>query len=669
MARTNSTRGESNPPRDKPPKGKRSWLYRRRWQLTPLAVAAGVYLLAVYVTLEPAAFTIVAVLAGGFLLVVRRSKLRDEEKLYARSVIAGAAAWIFAASWLTPWSRAAIASWLLLLLAAWWPWYRHHRIRSRVRVDALIEAWPAWTAAAGIPGPRIVSATAGRAVDRLQVELVRGRQTAAHLAEALVHMASVKGIPAHWIRLDMSPTRQDPGRVDVLVTHVDPWRDPAGRPLELTHPAAEDLDGWMRPASCVDPARFGVDVEGGPASVQLRTKAGGRFLAVVSAKGGGKSVTVNCLLAAMAPMEDLDIVVLNHKEHGKGTEAWEARLLIHATTPGECVAAARWTLDEIARRGADSPDPVLQPTSRRRALAFVVDEYGALVALVPEIEDVIETIVRTHRSAGGPVIIVDQHVDGNAWSGALRGQVDEVLVGRMQHRRFVRAILPNAGEVDPSEFDQDMHGQLAQQAGKTGAVKLVRSWLLEDPELIEEIADQGVELVYGPGGVDRVGLGWDPSPESTSPHPNASRSTRRGELDLASTLDVSLSHADQARLRAAMVRDRIAAVLDGYDDEPARPAPLTRDQLRKIDMSAPRPVTTPDDHELDVLILEKLQAAGAGGLGMAELVAAVGEYPRSTVQMRCSTLARQTPQPVRVDPPRGRHARWYITTERETANA
>ncbi|MBX7264909.1 hypothetical protein KIF24_01805 [Micromonospora sp. Llam7] len=611
------------------------WLRRHRWQLVPVEVAAGAYVAAGVADVWPAgAYTTLALAGGTGLLLARR--LSPAEQLYGRVATGGTVAWVVLADLAGPWSIGAAALWAAGLWAGGTPWWRSHRVRGRIRVDELVEAWPDWSGRSGVGGVRIVSATAGRMYDRLRLELVRGQQRARLVVDHLEDLASVRGIPPWWLRVDPNGGGSDPGQLDLLVTHTDPWRDRNGRPVDLPHPAAEDPAGWSQPASIRDPLPYGVDVDGVTAAVALRNERGGRLLALAGKKGGGKTVLLHDLLAALCRMTDVDIAMIDCKEHGKASRPWVPRLIRRATTPVEALDLLRWAGEENDRRGAASPDPVLQPTAQHRALVVVIDEYGALVLVDERVKEHVEALARKVRSASGGLVIADQRPDSSTWTGALRGQIDEVIAGLMENRRDVKAIMPTLEGIDPTDFE--LPGQMVQQAGKRGRQAETRAWRLEEPADIAAI----VEACR-----DRC-----PAPAS----PNTPRST------LEDTMELPRRGAGADR-----VRDQIRETLDAIAAQDHTDVPrLSAEEMRRRGQDVPTPPPTDEEATLDGRIMKAIREAPQGGIAMADLEREVGA-PRSTIQIRCSTLRRQGR--VYAQPARGRHARWHITESSQPAIA
>jgi hypothetical protein len=615
-----------------PPSTMRRWLRRHRWQLLPVHVGAGTYAVATVADQWPTAgYGTLAVAGLGALAWAQR--LTDNERTYGRLVVAGAAGWTLLADAVGPWSVGSAALWAAGLWVGGRPWWSSHRVRGRIRVDGLVEAWPDWSTRASLGGVRVASATAGRVHDRLRLELLRGQQRARVLVDHLEDLASVRGIAPWRLRIDPQITAKDPGLVDLLITHTDPWRDDHGRPVELPHPATVDLEAWCQPARMADPIPYGLEAGADLASVALRDERGGRFIAIASKKGGGKTVLLHDLLAGLCRMVDVDVAVIDCKEQGKASRPWAPRLIRRATTPTEGLALLKWASADNDRRGSESPDPVLKPTAKRRALVVVVDEYGALALGDERVKEEVEVLARKIRSASGALILADQRPDSSTWTGALRGQLDEVIVGRLENSRDARAILPTTEGLDPTEFE--LPGQMVQQAGKKGRQIEARTWHLEQPAdiaaLVEACRDR-----------------WPDNPIT-------SRSTKE------STVEQPLPQRGQG---AQDVREQIRAGLDAIANQDRSGVPdLSVDELRQRAEAAGVPEPTDAERSLDERIYAAIKDAPSG-IAMGDLVDLIKE-PRSTVQVRCSTLRRQGR--VFTDPPKGRHARWHITVSNQPA--
>lgn len=668
-------------------------LHRRRWQLVPVGVGVLAYLTAVLAGADPG-----TVAAGGIPLVVvggwqlKRSPLRPAEVLYARVVLAAVALWVAAAVTFglhAVWVQAANPLGVVVLGVPWW---RHRSVRGRVRVEKLLGAWDDWAGQAGAGGVRAVSGTAGRVADRLRLELPRGRMRADELGQRLLSLAQVKGLPEHALRLDTGITKTDPGLVDILITHDDPWRDAHGVPVDIVHPAVVDPMGWVEGGhSICQPIPYGLDENGREAVVSLRLASGGRLVVITSKKGGGKTVTINNLLAGLTRCGDKDVVLINLKEGGKSTREWAPAVLMHATTAQQARKAMQWVEQEEARRAAQTRDPVMVPTPYRRAIVVVIDEYSLLASLAPAVAEAVERRAKTMRSASGAMVLADQRVDSVYWTGGLRSQVDDVLAGRMERVQDAKGIFKAWREVDLTAFPEELAGLMAHYAGVGRPVVMSRSWRLEHPDDIGGLVALVLSVTAGDSDSDGLGardsdsdtgrdsdsLGYRDSDSDRAPvavgaaggDSDSSRydmSPGGDTLPPRSTFGEDATPQDQHPLPyvrgsgAQAARSRVDTVLrDVAAAGPPAVADLSREQLRRL--AAERPPAddpTPDEVDLDELIKAAIRDAGHAGASMAELVEDL-DRARSTIQMRCSLMARLEPAPIHAQPPRGRHARWY----------
>lgn len=662
-------------------------LHRRRWQLVPVGVGVLAYLTAMLAGADPGAvagFGLPVVVGGGWQL--KRARLRPAEVLYARVVLVAVALWVAAAVLFglhTPWVQLANPA-LVVVLGV--PWWRHRSVRGRVRVEKLLGAWGDWADQAGAGGVRAVSGTAGRVADRIRLELPRGMMHAEDFALRLRSLAQVRGLPEHTLRLDTTITKTDPGLVELLITHDDVWRDKHGVPVDLVHPAVQDPLAWVeRQHSICQPIPYGLDENGRETVVSLRTAAGGRLLVITSKKGGGKTVTINDLLAGLVPCEDAEVVIINLKEGGKSTREWAPAVRIHATTPQQARHAMRWIEQEESRRAQETRDPVLVPTPRRKAIVLVVDEFSLLATLAPSVAEAIETRVKTSRSASGATVLADQRVDSTHWTGGLRGQVDDVLAGRMERVQDAKGVFKAWREVDLTAFPEELAGLLAHYAGVGRPVVLSRSWRLEDPDAIRglvalalsQAADDSDSDSGAGSDSDRqpVGVGAaarDSDSDSgwygASPGAGSDSDTPRSTSGVATPQD-QLPPPYERGSGAAAARGRLDEVLQrSTAGGPPAVANLDREALRRLAAEQPpADDPTPAEADLDELIKGLIRDAGLAGISMAELVEDL-DRPRSTIQLRCSVMARLEPAPIHARPPRGRHTRWYWGPP-ETPNA
>lgn len=606
-------------------------VWRYRWQLAPVGAALVAW--AAMVGLVRAPFWAILALLGLAALVQQTTRtLRTEERVYAWAALGAGAGWaaLVAAAGVHRWG---VLLWAALLVAGGVPWWRHRRVRARIHLDRTMRAWPAIADRSGLAGVRAVSVRIDGIAEVLRLEVQRGRQTVQDVSGRLVHIAQVLGLPVRSLRLVPDPN--DPGIAELHMVRSDPWRSKTGQPVDLDHPAIADPGRWCAQDWTIRrPLPHGLAQSGDRATISLWNEQGGRILFVAGKKGSGKSTTVHDLLAALAPCPDVRIIGIDVPKRGHTLRPWAPRLHRLATTPQQAIAALQEVYELLGQRGeaGATGDAVHQPTAGDPAYVLIVEELGATVEQVDGIDALLTSIGRLVRSASVTLVLVDQRPDHTTVPGALRGQVDDVIVGRMR-RGDARLVLPGHDQVDVSAIPEDMPGQMVQQAG-SGPVVPIRVWRLEQRDHIAALVAAALAVVPA-AAVEHV-------PDI------ASRSTREA------------AHPVTTRATAATAHERVAAALGAYEhDQADRPAPARGSMAQLADGHAyVEPDQQAGDDELDQALLDAVRAAVPAGVSVADLVERVGR-PRATVQRRLGALRRAERLDLR--PERGPAARWYTT--------
>jgi len=346
---------------------------------------------------------------------------RPAERLYAASVLSLAGAWLAAATAFGPATPPLPTVALLGTLTAGVPWWIDRRRRTRVRVARIIERWPTFADAIGLPGSRILSAVVDKWGWTARLALRRG-QTAQHVVNAAGAIASALAVPPGGVRVEPDPDRADRALLRVVEN------DPHARPIPWK-PAA------LR--SVADPVELGLFEDGSPVQVRLlyrNTLVGGIV-------GSGKSGVLNVLLAALAGCPDVVIWGIDLKG-GMELRPWAGCLDRLATTPAEAVALLRDAVGELDRRAAQltaTEQRLWQPTPDRPALLIVVDEYAELPDDAHQHAD---SLARRGRAVAVNLLAATQRPTQKAMGhGAVRSQMDIRICLRVREPRDADLIL------------------------------------------------------------------------------------------------------------------------------------------------------------------------------------------------------------------------------------
>jgi S-DNA-T family DNA segregation ATPase FtsK/SpoIIIE len=311
---------------------------------------------------------------------------------------------------------------LLGTMAAGMPWWVDRRRRARVRVARIIDRWPTFADAIGLPGSRVLSAVVDRWGWSARLALRRG-QTAQHVVNAAGAIESALAIRPGGIRVEPDPHRADRALVRVVED------DPHAKPIRWQEPAAA--------RSVADPIEVGVFEDGNPVRVRLlyrNTLVGGIV-------GSGKSGVLNVLLAALAGCPDVVVWGIDLKG-GMELRPWAGCLDRLATTPADAVALLRAAVGKLDRRAAlltATEQRLWQPAPGRPALVIVVDEYAELP---DDAHPFADSLARRGRAVAVNLLAATQRPTQKAMGhGAVRSQMDIRVCLRVREPRDVDLIL------------------------------------------------------------------------------------------------------------------------------------------------------------------------------------------------------------------------------------
>ena len=332
-----------------------------------------------------------------------------------------AGAWLAAATAFGPDTPPLPTVAVLGTLAAGVPWWVDRRRRARVRVARIIERWPTFAEAIGLPGSRIQSAVVDKWGWTARLALRRG-QTAQHVVNAAGAIASALAVPPGGVRVEPEASRAD--RALLRVVEVDPH----ARPIPWKPAAVQ---------SVADLIELGLFEDGSPVLVRLlyrNTLVGGIV-------GSGKSGVLNVLLAALAGCLDVVIWGIDLKG-GMELRPWAGCLDRLATTPDEAVTLLRDAVGELDRRAAlltATEERLWQPTPDRPALLIAVDEYAELP---DEAHPQADSVARRGRAVAVNLLAATQRPTQKAMGhGAVRSQMDVRICLRVREPRDADLIL------------------------------------------------------------------------------------------------------------------------------------------------------------------------------------------------------------------------------------
>ena len=404
------------------------WLYRYRSELAPFALAAALWLAALYLhARHPGAWPYLPGLTAALAAVQARGAGwldRGIERAYAATVTTVAGLWLTLATLTGP-SRPPLPTLLLLgTLAAAWPWWRHRRRRARVRVERTLDAWPDIAEAAGLAGSRVLSAVVDLWGWRARIRLRRG-QTVTDAVSRLAAIESSLGSRPGAVRIEADPDRADRFLLRVMDT------DPHAQAIPWPGP---------RSTSITQPVDLGVYEDGALARVSLLRRHG----LAGGVAGSGKSGVLNVILGALVACPDIVLWGIDLKG-GMELRPWAPCLGRLATTPadaGRLLVDAVRILNARAAALAERGARVWEPTPPAPALVIVIDEYAELAEEAAAAIAAADSIARRGRAVAVTLLAATQRPTQQAMGkGAVRSQMDVRLCLRVRERKDVDLIL------------------------------------------------------------------------------------------------------------------------------------------------------------------------------------------------------------------------------------
>jgi S-DNA-T family DNA segregation ATPase FtsK/SpoIIIE len=455
------------------------WLYRS--ELAPALTAGSLAVMATWaharhpgwaIPLAGLAIASAAVLAArrpGW-LAARMPFGRRAERLYAASVIAYGGLWLAAATAWGPGTPPLPTAALAGTLAAGVPWWAHRRRRARARVERTIEAWPQFCEAVGLPGSRILSATADRWGWTARLALRRG-QTARQAVDHMPAIESALGARVGAVRIETDPRRAD--RALMRVTETDPHAEPIPWP-------GVPSSARSHAASVASPVELGVFEDGSPVLMRLLC----RNTLIGGVVGSGKSGVLNVVLAALAAC--LDVVVWGiDLKGGIELRPWAACLGRLATTGADAAAMLADAVAELQRRTADLTacgQRLWLPEPDRPALLVVVDEYAELPESAHACAD---TLARLGRAAAVNLLAATQRPTQQAMGHrAVRSQMDNRVCLRVRERRDVDLVLGQGMHAAGWRAESlDAPGKFLISTPEHTAPRPARAYLIQDADV------------------------------------------------------------------------------------------------------------------------------------------------------------------------------------------
>lgn len=439
--------------------------WRFRHHLAPVTVTVAVWLasVAAWKWLELRAAVPLAVGCAGAAIGWAWWRLdRTIERAYATTLAVALAGWFVAAVVRGPSDPVLVRVLVIGALLGAVPWWTHRRVRSQVRVERTVAAWPGVAENVGLAGSHLVNVLVsgwgwtGRLV-------LRGGQTVADVISRLRAIES-------GLRLPIGSVRVEPwaDRADVVVLRVvesDPHAEVAPWPNGAVGSIADRL-----PVGLYD--------DGQVCAVPLYDRETGTHHALVAGtNGSGKSGLLNLAAAHAVAAPDAVLWGIDLKGGIELRPWWSVCDWLVTTSDGAAamLAALRRIIDA---RGQVATGRVWQASAEHPAIVALVDEAAELPA--GAVAD-LESVARRGRALGVALVLATQYPTADAvGSTQVRAQLRTRAAFRFQRAKEAGSVLSRATGADPSTIRKDRPGCCYVEAAGAERSALVRCYWISD---------------------------------------------------------------------------------------------------------------------------------------------------------------------------------------------
>jgi hypothetical protein len=260
-------------------------------------------------------------------------------------------------------------------------------------------------------------------------------------------------------RIDVFVNRAEPaGRLHINIRRKDPWQQPVPHPL--LDPASLYRHLVPEAATVTEPLAIGIDPETGqPLTVTVwDPDEGGKVIMILSSKGGGKTVLLNCLTERLTACPDAIVIQVNFSKIREDLR-WAPACAASALGWDQLAHARRllqWVVNEIAARTAQLGDvSKIVPSAHTPAIIVKIDELDE-VRKDAVCAELIDRIAARCRSEAVSLIGASQTFRAQMVGPLVRAQTDAIAFGRFRKR---------------SEFDRARDGQDLPDMAQYGANK------------------------------------------------------------------------------------------------------------------------------------------------------------------------------------------------------
>ncbi|MCP2262248.1 DNA segregation ATPase FtsK/SpoIIIE, S-DNA-T family [Streptoalloteichus tenebrarius] len=410
---------------------------------------------------------LVAVAAAAFW--TRRAHDRRVERAYTVVVAATVGAWLVAAACLGAGHPVLLRVLAVAALLCAVPWWAHHRIRSQVRVERTVAAWPSIAEATGLKGSKLVGVVVNTWGWTGRLTLAAG-QTARDVMTKLRTVESVLKLPVGSLRAEPCPDRADVALVRVV--HADPHRKTilwTGKPAR----------------SIAVPLEVGPYDDGDTCRVPLFDQVTGTHHALLAGtNGSGKSGLLNLVACHVVTAPDALLWAIDLKG-GMELRPWWPVCDWLATTTSEAadmLAALRAVVDA---RGQVARHRVWQSSPAAPVISVLIDEAAELPADV--VAD-LESVARRGRALGVQLVLATQYPTANAvGSTQVRAQLRTRAAFRFMKTSEAATVVTDTAATDPATIRKDRPGCCFVEAAGAERPALVRCYWVDDAAVAQVV--------------------------------------------------------------------------------------------------------------------------------------------------------------------------------------
>jgi S-DNA-T family DNA segregation ATPase FtsK/SpoIIIE len=387
---------------------------------------------------------------------------RGIERAYAVIVLAEATAWLITAQVLGPTDANMVRLLVIGSLIAAVPWWAHRRVRSQVRVERAIAAWPTVAESVGLAGSKLINVVVstwgwtGRLV-------LRGGQTIRDVHKTL------RGIES-GLRLPIGSVRAEPwhDRADIVVLRVVE-SDPHALPVVWPGSKASSIAARLP---------IGLYDDGQVCDLPLYDCETGTHHALVSGtNGSGKSGLLNLAAAHAATAPDALLWGIDLKG-GIELRPWAPVCDWLATTTDHAAAMLAALRRIVDARGQAATQWVWQASQQHPVIVVLIDEAAELPT---EATADLDSIARRGRALGVQLTLATQYPTAEAvGSTQVRAQLRTRAAFRFQRSTEAAAVLSRASGTDPATIAKNRPGCCYIEAAGAERPAMVRCYWISD---------------------------------------------------------------------------------------------------------------------------------------------------------------------------------------------